>query len=84
MRHPTVKLSSDPVPSKAADLAPKKAKALVKFDEPKQQRDEMQNPYWIEDNEEMSTTCAKRKDIKPIKSRVSNWIPHKKIVWKTA
>ena len=38
MRHPTVKLSSDPVPSKAADLAPKKAKTVVKFEEPKKQR----------------------------------------------
>ena len=70
MRHPTVDLSSDPVTNKAADSAPKKSKAVVKFGEPKKQRDEMKNPYWMEDNEENRKKCkllvdAKRKDIKP-------------------
>ena len=77
MRHPTVDLSSDPVTNKAADSAPKKSKAVVKFGEPKKQRDEMKNPYWMEDNEENRKKCkllvdAKRKDIKP--KEIKFWV----------
>jgi len=65
MRHPTINLSSDP--------PPKKAKSGVKFAEaeaPKKERDEMKNPYWMEDNEENRKKSnllvnAKTKEIKP-------------------
>ena len=77
MRHPTVDMSSDPETNKSADPAPKKSKAVVKFEEPKKQRDEMKNPYWMEDNEENRKKCqllldAKRKDIKP--TEIKFWV----------
>ena len=78
MRHPTVILEADneSKPPKPSVPEAKKVNAAVKFEEPKKHRDEMKNPYWMEDNEENRKKCqllvdAKRKNIPP--KEISFW-----------
>ena len=53
MRHPTVILESDDESTSPKKIPePNKVKAVVKFEEPKGQRDEMKNLYCMEDHEE--------------------------------
>jgi len=75
LRHPTLDMSNQQEDKKEEVIKVETKKTTVKFEEPEKERDELVNPYWMEDNEEnseKSPLLAKAK-IKKLKNKENNF-----------